>query len=386
MKLSQPSLALGPCPAALLGSGAAFPTDAWTTPALLLHLAPELPGPRREALLGHLATELGVQSRAHLAPGADPLALAVEAAQRALADACAQDGAGGDAAGDAAGDAGPDPIRAVLVATSTPSRWTTAESARLAQALGLAVAFVDLRSGCTGGLWALVEGARLARDIAGRVLVVGVDSFSRAFPAGERLLPFAMGDGAAALVLGPTRTEVLAKASRGVRIGPGSEAAGEVLAKASRGVRIGPRSEAAGEVGLVRAVFGGEPALVDLATVTTPMPPAAGHAPYVLSGDPEPFAVAAEAALAASIAALAPPPGCLLVPHIGRLATARRLADQTSLALFVDGFVAHGNVGAASLLLALHLLRIAPHRPNIVALVSAGGGLSFGGALWRLEP
>jgi len=321
----RPSLSLGPCPTAIVASAAAFPDGAVANPALLERLAPGLPDARRAALLAHLESDLGVASRAHLAPDADPLALPTRAARDALAQADRD-------------------VCAVLVATSTPSRWTTAESARLSSALDLDVAFVDLRSGCTGGLWALVEGARLCRDTGGAVLIVGSDSFSRAFPPGERLLPFAMGDGAAALVLAPTD----------------------------------------GDQGLVRATFGGLPALVDLATVTARLPPT-GAEPFTLSGDPEPFAAAAEVALAASLEALAPAPGSLLVPHVSRLATARRLGARFALEVFADGFIGHGNLGAASLITALHLLRSRPG-PTMLALASAGGGLSFGGALWRLCP
>jgi len=328
-----PSLTLGPCPALIVGSGAAFPADPIDNASLLTRLAPGLPTARRDALLAHLDGELGVTSRAHLQPGSDPLILATRAARQALAEASTYE------------------PRAILLATSTASRWTTAESARLANALGLAVAFCDLKSGCTGGLWALIEAARLARDSAAPVLVVGCDSFSRAFPAGERLLPFAMGDGAAALVVAP-----------------------------------------GGDAGLLRAAIGGEPRHVDLATVAARLPPATPSEPFALSGDPEPFARAAESALGAAINALPDRPAdTLLVPHVSRLATARRLAAATGLACFTAGFTAHGNLGAASLLVALHLIRAQRLRsPSPLAqhvlLASAGGGLSYGAALWRFAP
>lgn len=323
-----PSLSIGPCPTAILSSAVAFPPDPTSTPDLLARLAPDLPPARREALLAHLETDLGVRSRAHLATHADPLTLPLQAARSALA------AAGRD-------------VCAVLLATSTPSRWTTAESARLCSALGLDVAFADLRSGCTGGLWALVEGARLARDSGAAVLVVASDSFSRAFPPTERLAPIAMGDGAAALVLAPHAPHP---------------------------------PHASGDRGLVRAVFGGQPELVELATVSARLPPTGDEA-FTLAGDPERFASAAEAALVAGLEALRPASGALLVPHVARLATARRLAARFDLPLFADGFIAHGNLGAASLLTALHLLRSRPG-PTMLALASAGGGLSFGGALW----
>lgn len=328
------SLTLGPCPVSILSSAVAFPSPALETAELLERLAPDLPAPRREALQSHLAGEIGVATRAHLAPGADPLTLPIDAARRAL------ETSGAD-------------VAALLLATSTPTRWTTAESARVAQALGADVAICDLRSGCTGGLWALVEGARLARDAGAPTLVVACDSFSRAFSPNERMLPIAMGDGAAALVL------------------------------------ASPQIQRAPPLGLVRAAFGAAPQLVDSATVRARLPPAVPPEDFVLSGDPEPFALATEAALLSAIESVAPPPDALLVPHVGRLATAHRLASRTGLDVYTDGFTRHGNLGAASLITALHMLigALRSGRPvaQHVVLASAGGGLSFGAALWRLQ-
>ncbi len=337
----SPTLRLGPCPTRILATAAAFPAAPQTNDALLARLAPDLPPARRAALLAHLGTDPGVATRAHLPPGADPLSLAVEAARLALARAATPTAA----------------FAALILATSTASRWTTAESARLAHALSLDLALCDLRSGCTGGLWALVEGARLARDAAAPVLVVAIDTFSRAFPPAERLLPFAMGDGAAALVLAPAPAD----------------------------------DTATTPVGLVRAVFGAAPALVDLATVTARLPPVEPPEPFVLSGDPAPFSAAAESALIAALDALSPPPDALVVPHVSRLPTAHRLAAHAApRAVFTDGFVAHGSLGAASLLVALDLLHqrspSTPDRAHHVVLTSAGGGLSYGAALWRLAP
>lgn len=317
-----PSLTLGPCPTRIVASATAFPPPI-ATAALFARLTPTLPADRRAALLDHYMSELGVTSRGHLVPGADPLELPLQAARKALAEAATN-------------------VSAIVLATSTASRWTTAESARLGHALGLDVAFFDIRSGCTGGLWALIQGARLARDTGAAILVVGCDSFSRAFPPHERLLPLAMGDGAAAMILAPS-----------------------------------PRG------GLVRAVMGGAPAHVDLATVRAALPPTALDT-FVLSGDPEPFAIAAEAALVAALHTLSVPSQATIVPHVGRVTTAHRLGARFDRPIFVDGFTQHGNLGAASLLTALHLLSQRAE-PALLALASAGGGLSYGAALWSLE-
>lgn len=321
------TLQLGPCPVAIAASAVAFPPDPIDTPALVARLTPGLDEARRAALLAWVEREIGVRRRAHLAAGADPTGLAVEAARAALAAWAPEARASG--------------IGAIILATSTASRWTTAESARVAAALGFEGAFVDVRSGCTGGLWALVEGARLARDGGRPILVIGADSFSRAFPAGERTLPLALGDGAAALVLTP----------------------------AERG-------------GIARAVFGGRPALVDLATVGAALPPREGEA-FTLGGDAESFARAAEEALGHALEALGPlPDEACIAAHVARAATARRIAERWDRTVYDDGFVAHGSLGAASLMVALHGLRGARRGP--VALVSSGGGLSYGGVLWDL--
>jgi len=334
--LPAPTLALGMVPVSILGGGVAFPPHPETTAELLGRLAPEVPAPRRDALARHFDADIGVLRRAHLAQGR-AVDLAVAAARAALEDSATSR-----------------PI-AVLVATSTPSRWTAAESAILSRELGLACAFFDVRSGCTGGLHALVQGARLARDAGGPVLVVGADAFSLAFGP-ERLLPVSMGDGAGALVLGPSVDAT---------------------------------------IGITRAVFGGAPSLVDLATVPDLLPPSTevmardAATRFRLDGDPEAFSEAAEAALGIALDALLA--GALptreptaLVVQTGRASCARRVAARAGHEPYLDVLENHGNLGAGTLLVALHSLRRSPEISRVL-LVSAGGGLSFGAASLRVR-
>lgn len=327
MTVSRPTLELGPCPVQIAASASAFPPDVEDTATLLARIAPEVPEARRLALVQHFDAQIGVQTRAHLREG-HALDLAVRAARQALD----QSSAG--------------PPCAVVVATSTPSRWTAAESALVARALDLSCAFLDVRSGCTGGLHAIVTAARLVRDAGRPVLVVGADAFSLTFGS-DRVLPVSMGDGAGALVLAPCED---------------------------------------GSVGIVRALFGGAPDLVDLATVPATLPLAA-LAPdtFQLRGDPETFSAAAEDALGLALDALAPPADAWVVVHTGRAATARRVASRVGREPFLDVLTKRGNVGAATLFVALDLLR-ADASCSQVALVSAGGGLSFGAALLRMRP
>lgn len=318
VELRPPTLRLGPAPFRIVGSGAAFPADEIATAALLDRLAAELPEPRRKALAAFVDAEIGVHARAHLASG-----VARDLAAVAAREALAVSGVGTPSA--------------IVYATSTPSRWTAAESALLARDLGLSCAFFDVRSGCTGGLHAIVHAARLVRDTNAPVLVVAADAFSKTF-GNERLLPLSMGDGAGALVLAPS-----------------------------------------GDGGLVRAVFGGEGAHVDLATVPASLPPRSlNDAEWSLSGDPSRFAELAEAALSLALRELDAPDEGTLVVHTGRAATARRVAGER--APYLLGLEQHGNLGAPSLLVALHRL-LHEREPAPFTLVSAGGGLSYGAAL-----
>ena len=315
-----PTLRIGPAPAAVLGGGVATPARRVETAALLEALAPEIPGPRREALRAWVDETLGVRTRAHVAAGGRAWRLAVEAADAALAEA------------------GRPAVVAHLHATSTPSRWTGADAARIGRDLGLRVAHVDLRGGCTGGLWALVEAARLCRDAGGPVLLTAADALSLTFPSGtegDRLLPLVVGDGAAALVLGPA---------------------------------------AAG--GLVRAVVGGDPAWCDVGTVARELPD--GDGPWTLGGDPAAFGEATRAGLSSAVAALDAPPDARWALH-ARADVARALVEDP----FLDTLTTRGMLGVASLPTALLALRAGGHRGPI-ALATAGGGLGYGAALWGL--
>lgn len=315
-----PSLDLGAAPCRILGAGTAFPSGGVDSATLLDALAPGLPPRRRAALLSFVVEELGVGHRAHVSGSERAWSLAVEAAERALDQAERPS------------------IVAHVHATSTPSRWTGADAARIGRALGLRSAHLDLRGGCTGGLWGLVQAARLCRDSGGAVLLTAADALSLTFPSeqegGERLLPLAMGDGAAALVIAP----------------------------AERG-------------GLVRAIFGGEPSLCDLSTVPRELP--SGTQPMSLAGDPQVFSDATRQGLRVALEALAPPPEAIVALH-ARADVARSLTSEPWLATLA----AHGMLGVASLPTALVELR-ERGRSGLIGLATAGGGLGFGAALWE---
>ena len=66
--------------------------------------------------------------------------------------------------------------------------------------------------------------------------------------------------------------------------------------------------------------------------------------------------------------------------HTSRAATARRVALKHGAEPYLRVLREHGNLGAPTLLAALHFLREEGETAPIV-LVSAGGGLSYGAAL-----
>lgn len=337
----------------ILGSGTAFPScvtptgetiTAIDTDALFLRLTPEMSDDRRAPILAHLKEAVGIESRswAHW-PGTefrddeeDAATLGVAAGKRALADAKLE----------------PKDIGFVVVATSTPPRWTAATSALVAGGLGANCGFLDVRSGCAGGLYATVLGAMLA-DAGGKpVLVVGTDTFSKVTPDGERFAVLTMGDGAGALVIG----------------------------------------KGASGAGLRAAAFGGDGENHHLATVLGTMPPRTlDRAVWTLTGDPEEFSKRIEAvlgeAMGYAMGACDGEPTLALV-HAARRGVCHRVAAAAKVKapVFTASLERHGNLGAASVVVALHEARAAGLLTNhaTVAIASAGGGPSWGGAVWTV--
>src|SRR5207302_3459732 len=90
----------------------------------------------------------------------------------------------------------------VLVATSTPHRMTASVAAALGAALGAHAGCADVRAGCAGGILALGQAALAVAAGAGPALVVGAETFSKIVPPQSRTAALALGDGAAALIVG----------------------------------------------------------------------------------------------------------------------------------------------------------------------------------------
>ncbi len=303
---------------------------------------------RRRFLARGLEKTLGVRERhwVHV-PGtelkhgeeATSVDLAEAAARAALADA-------GVAA---------DELAHLFVVSSTPHRMTSTIAAPLGAALGTEAPAVDVRVGCAGGLFALqLAASMLAADPTAKVLLVGAETFSKIIPSRHEAAIVALGDGAAALVLGHREGHAI-----------------EAIALATDGD------------------LGG------LVTTDGALPPTVAEIErggYVLGGQPEGLAEVVPGKYRAAIdAALerAEIEGSavdLLVPHPTNRGMAETVAEHVGAkATYTDGIGEHGNIGAAGWIAALaEARRRGAYEDGQRVLVAAvGGGLSSGAALLR---
>jgi 3-oxoacyl-[acyl-carrier-protein] synthase III len=247
-------------------------------------------------------------------------------------------------------------LGAIITSTSTPARVTGANAPAVAQALGVSAAAFDMRSGCAGGLYALVHGCMWAAATGQPVGVAAADTFSKLVPPGHPLAAMAFGDGAGAAIIVP----------------------------------------AEGTSGLVSAAFASDGSLGKLASSPSPFPVTREHlegGQYYLQGSAEELAAKAPALYAAIIAealaaaALAAPDVDRFIPH----QTSRPAIEAAADAAGIDRERAvitceeHGNCGAAGVLIALdHALGDGRTAPGDTLLFAAlGGGLSWGAAVLR---
>lgn len=269
------------------------------------------------------------------------LELTIEASRVALADA-----------GISAAD-----ISLVLATTSTPHKMTSTISAGLGSALGVRAACIDLRGGCSAGIFALGTAASVLQSDAQYVLLAGGETFSKVAPPSYKMAVLALGDGAAALVLGKRDGAALHSVFM----------------------------ETDGNLG-------------GLVTTAGAMPPTkehieAGH--YQLSGAPEELAETLPGKYVDAIenalerAGLAMSDIDLFVPH----QTTQPLLDKLCMQLgfpvenvWNAGIARHANIGAggwmAALVAARQAGRCGPGSRILVA--SVGGGMSWGAAVWTL--
>lgn len=184
----------------IVGGGTAWPALRVTNAEALRAVAPWALGDRAldDARIDFMARgveeTLGVRERAwaHV-PGTTldhgseetTVTLGARAAEAALRDARV--------------DASAVPL--VVCATATPPRMTSTISAPIGAAIGARAACIDVRSGCSGGLVALVTAALHVAAGVPRALVIGAETFSKVIPRASKIAAISLGDGAAALLL-----------------------------------------------------------------------------------------------------------------------------------------------------------------------------------------
>jgi 3-oxoacyl-[acyl-carrier-protein] synthase III len=133
----------------------------------------------------------GILERRVAAPDEDAVTLAAQAARQALANAGIE----------------PEQISYIILGTNTPAHFFPAGAIRVQEELGLgskAAAF-DLQAGCCGFNYALYVAERLVAPEGKYALVIGSDTCSRFTDWTDRATCLLFGDGAGAVVIGPTQ-------------------------------------------------------------------------------------------------------------------------------------------------------------------------------------
>jgi len=139
---------------------------------------------------GWIRARTGIERRHLAGPQETTAQMAVDAAQRALQVA----------------DADPREIDLIILATATPDHHFRATACQVQDALGAtrAGAF-DLNAGCSGFVYALTMGHEaIASGEHNLVLVIGAETMSRVIDWQDRSTCVLFGDGAGAVLLGPS--------------------------------------------------------------------------------------------------------------------------------------------------------------------------------------
>jgi len=132
----------------------------------------------------------GIQERRIAAPDEDTVSLAVAAGRRALQAAGIE----------------PEQLSYIILGTNTPAHFFPAGAIRIQEELGIggqAAAF-DLQAGCCGFNYALYVGERLVAPEGKYALIIGSDVCSRFTDWTDRSTCLLFGDGAGAVVIGPS--------------------------------------------------------------------------------------------------------------------------------------------------------------------------------------
>lgn len=296
-----------------------------------------------------IVSRTGIRERRFAADGEGTGDLATAAARRVLASA------GIDAVD----------VDAVIVCTGSPDMIFPSTAALVAHRIGTrnAAAF-DLSAACSGFVYGLAQGAALVdAGIAGAVLVIGSEVFSRVTDQNDRrtCILFADGAGGALVVAGEPGAHT---GFLGWDLGSDGSGAGDLYLPAT-----GARQSAPGE----------------------PVP-----APGAIHMDGRAVFRFATRVMARSPRSLLDAVGLevddidLLVPH----QASARILDQAAERLGIPAdrvystLDRHGNTSAASIPIALADARDAGRlrAGDLLLLVGFGGGLSWGSTIVRYEP
>jgi 3-oxoacyl-[acyl-carrier-protein] synthase III len=178
----------GPAYARILGVGGYRPTRIVPNEEILKHI---------DSSDEWIRSRSGIVTRHWAGPDETVAEMSVIAAGKAIADA------GIDAAA----------IEAVVVSTVSHFRQTPAVATEIAHRVGAGrPAAFDISAGCAG----FTYGLNLARDMvtggsAGHVLVIGVERLSDLTDLEDRTTAFLFGDGAGAVVVGPSHEPAIGK-------------------------------------------------------------------------------------------------------------------------------------------------------------------------------
>lgn len=243
----------------------------------------------------------------------------------------------------------------LLVATSTPHRYTGTVASHVSEALEVHAPCLDLRAGCSAALFGLAQAALYLRAGAKAAAIIGADTFSAILPPDHHLGVCAMGDGAASLVLGHGSSSLLA------------------------------------------TTFESDGSYASLVSTPGAMPPNAAdlaQGGYKLTGDMERFDAEIPKRYAQAIervlehAQISPAQIDWFIPNQTSLPALLKTCERARIdpaRMWSRGIKAHANIGAAGWIAglsgAIHARDIQPGQ--LVLSASVGGGMSWGAALWR---
>jgi 3-oxoacyl-[acyl-carrier-protein] synthase-3 len=132
----------------------------------------------------------GIQERRIVAPEEDTVSMAIAAGRQALANAGLE----------------PEQLSYIILGSNSPAHFFPAGAIRVQEELGIggkAAAF-DLQAGCCGFNYALYVGERLVNPEGKYALIIGSDANSRFTDWTNRATCVLFGDGAGAVVVGPS--------------------------------------------------------------------------------------------------------------------------------------------------------------------------------------